>query len=860
MTNHWTDVSLSDVILVIGANPAENHPASFNHIEKALEKGSKLIVVDPRFNRSAAKADIYTQLRSGTDIAFIGGIINFVIKDIETNPANYNMTYITEYTNAPHLLNPNFKTPADLNGLFSGYNATTRSYNKADWTYQVDAAGIPLRDKTLKDPNSVFQVMKRHFARYTPAKVQEITGVTQDKFDVIARTFAATGRTGKAGTIMYAMGATQHTNGTQIIRAYGILQMLLANIGVAGGGINALRGESNVQGSTDYGILFGNLTGYLKQPVETDVSLTAFSNAPRAFALATEPKSLNWWKNTPKYTTSLMKSFYGTNATKDNDFGFHWMPKNDTGANYSWIPLFKNMYDGKIKGLLCFGMNPAVSGPNQTQTVQGLEKLEWMVVTDLWETESANFWKRPGVDPTSIKTEVFVLPAACSYEKEGSVTNSSRWMQWRYKAVEPPGDAKDDAYMVVRIFQELRKLYNAETNADLKLKAEPITKLDWPYDPSDPELTRKIAKEINGYNLTTGKLVTNFTTLADDGTTTCGNWLYSGSYVEPEALDAYEKAHPELFPTGMIGNRSARRDITDAHPLSILDAAGQPIKVGLNTYFGWAWPLNRRIIYNRASVDLDGNPWDKEHPVIKWDGAKWLGDVADNAAAPLSQAAGVLPFIMNTEGVGKLWGPGLTDGAFPEHYEPWESPVANAMNDNLLAQYDPTFKIWEGGLDIKGSPADYPIVCTTFRVVEHWQAGGLSRNLPWLVELVPQPYVEISEALASDKGIKSGDLVKVSSARGSVELAAMVTRRIQPFNLSGKTIHQVAMPWHWGWAGLTQGASANILTPNAGDANTMIPESKAFLVKIETTGKTVEMSDRTGRYKPIEPLVIKRGS
>jgi formate dehydrogenase major subunit len=855
MTNHWTDIANADAILVIGANPAENHPASFKHIERALDLGKKLIVVDPRFNRSAAKADIYAPMRSGGDIAFIGGLIKYVIDDIEKNPANYNLTYISEYTNAAYLLNPNFKGPADLNGLFSGYNEATRSYNKADWTYQFDDKNIPLKDKTLKDPNCVFQVMKKHFARYTPAKVEEISGMSLAKFNEIAPIFAATGRVGKAGTIMYAMGATQHTNGTQIIRAYGILQMLLANIGVAGGGINALRGESNVQGSTDYGILFGNLTGYLKQPIETDTSLAVFSGAPRAFTVATEPKSLNWWKNTPKYTTSLMKSFYGAAATKDNDFGFHWLPKNDTGVNYSWIPLFKNMHDGKIKGLTCFGMNPAVCGPNQTQTVQGLEKLEWLVVTELWETETANFWKRPGANPASIGTEVFLLPAACSYEKEGSVTNSSRWMQWRYKAVEPPGDAKDDNYILIRIMQELRKLYAAGgPNADA------ITKLDWPYNPEDPELPRKVAKEINGYNLTTGKLMANFVGLLDDGTTSCGNWLYSGSYVEPENLDAYEKAHPELFPAGYVGLRAARRDITDTHPLSILDAAGAPVKIGLNTYYGFAWPLNRRIIYNRASVDPDGKPWDTEHPVIKWDGAKWLGDVADNAAAPLSAAAGVLPFIMTHEGVGRLWGAGLSDGAFPEHYEPWESPVANAMNNNPLAQFDPTFRIWEGGLDIKGSPVDFPIICTTFRVVEHWQAGGLSRNLPWLVELMPSPYVEISEALASEKNIKNSDLVKVSSARGSIELAAMVTKRIKPFTLSGKTVHQVAMPWHWGWAGLSTGPSANVLSPNAGDANTMIPESKAFLVQVENTGRKADQAKITGRYKPIEPLVIRRGT
>jgi len=829
MTNHWTDVSNADVILVIGANPAENHPASFKHIERAMEKGAPLIVVDPRFNRSAAKADIYAQMRSGGDVAFIGGLINYVINDIEKNPANYNLTYITKYTNAAFLLNPAFKGPADLNGLFSGYNSTTRSYNKADWTYQVDGTTkIPLKDETLKDPNSVFQVMKRHFARYTPAKVEEITGMSQAKFNQIAPIYAATGKVGKAGTIMYAMGATQHTNGTQIIRAYGILQMLLANVGVAGGGINALRGETNVQGSTDYGLLFHILTGYLKQPVETDTTFTIFNSAPRAFTTAPDPKSLNWWKNTQKYTTSLMKSWYGANATKDNEFGFHWLPKIDTGVNYSWIPLFKKMFEGSFKGLLCFGMNPAVCGPNQTQTVQALEKLDWLVVTDLWEIETANFWKRPGADPASIKTEVFMLPAACSYEKEGSVTNSSRWMQWRYKAVEPPGEAEDDNWMLNKLMIELRRLYNAQGGPN----ADAITKLDWNYGPDavDPH---KVAKEINGYDLTTGKLMVNFVSLRDDGTTSCGNWLYSGSYNE-------------------TGNLSARRDLNDG-----------PFNVGLNSRWAWSWPVNRRIIYNRASVDLDGNPWDTQHPVVRWNTSltppNWEGDVIDGGTGPINQG-GVFPFIMTWEGTSRLWGPGLADGAFPEHYEPWESPVANAMNTNPLAQFDPTFKIWEGGLDKKGDPADFPILCTTFRVVEHWQTGAMSRNLPWLVELVPHPYIEISEQLAAEKGIESGDIVAVSSARGRIELAAMVTKRLKPFTLSGKTVHEVAIPWHWGWAGLAPGVSANVLSPNAGDANTMIPESKAFLVKVETTDKKVELPKLTGRAKPIEPLTIKRGS
>lgn len=819
MTNHWTDVANANLVLIIGANPAENHPASYTHILRAQSNGGKIVVLDPRFTRSAAKADMYAPIRSGTDIAVVGAIINYVVNDIEANPAKYNMTYLTEYTNAPTLINPDFKGPADLDGLFSGYNAETRSYTKTTWSYQLDSAGVPIKDKTLKNPNSVFQLLKKHYSRYTFAKANEVSGIPVDKLQEIAKLVAATGAPNKAMTIMYAMGATQHTYGTQLIRTYCILQLLLGNVGLAGGGINALRGESNVQGATDWGILFHLLPGYLPAPTEADTTLAAYNT--RTAVVKREPRSLNWWSNRPKYIASLLKTWYGDNGTVANDFGFNWLPKMDTGANHSFIPLFKNMYEGKIKGLMIWGQNPVVSGPNQQQIVGGMEKLDWVIAADLWENESANFWKRPGANPANIKTEVFLLPAAASFEKEGSVANSSRWMQWRYKAVEPPGEAMPDLDIINKLMLKLRELYNAEGGPN----ADAITKLAWNYGTHvDPH---QVAKEDNGYDLKTGKLIGNFTLLLTDGTTSCGNWIYSGSYNE-------------------TGNLSARRDLDDG-----------PFNIGLNAKYAWSWPLNRRIIYNRASVDLDGKPFNPDKPVVKWNDTTkaWEGDIIDGGSGPLNQG-GWLPFIMQAEGVGSLFGPGLTDGPFPEHYEPWESPVSNVLSKQ---QDNPVFKIWEGGLDVKGSAAEFPIACTTFRVVEHWQAGAMSRNLPWLVEMVPSPYVEISETLAAEKGIAAGDIIKVSSARGSVELPAMVTKRVQAFNLGGKTIHQVAIPWHWGWAGLGTGASANVLSPNAGDANTTIPESKAFLVKIEKTDKTAEMLKLGHRSVPIEPLPLKRG-
>ncbi len=801
MTNHWGDIANADVILALGANPAEGHPAAFGWIMKAKERGAKLISIDPRFTRTSSKADIYAPMRSGTDVAFVNGMINYVIQDIERNPANYNMTYILEYTNASYLLNPDFKGPADLDGLYSGYaggvngtDAAKRRYDKSTWTYQRDEKGIPKKDRTLKDPNCVFQVMKKHFARYTPDKVSAVCGTPKDVFLEVCKTYATTGKTGKAGTITYAMGTTQHTNGAQNIRAYSVLQTLLANMGVAGGGINAMRGESNVQGSTDYGLLYHILTSYLPNVTDADTSLEAYLK--RITPTSNDPQSLNWGKNNPKYMVSLLKAWYGDAAQKSNEFGFHYLPKLDATKNYSFIALFEAMAAGTIKGLMCWGQNPAVGGPNSNLERKALENLDWLVAIDLWQTETGNFWHRPGVDPASIKTEVFVLPALASYEKEGSVSNSSRWMQWRYKAANGPGEAEDDLWMMNKLMLKLKELYAKEGGPS----AESITKSDWNY--GDPPSPHTVAKEINGYDLATGKLVANFTGLKDDGTTSCGCWIYSGSYTED-------------------GNMAARRDLTP-------DA----FNIGLYPKWSWCWPLNRRIIYNRASVDPKGEPFDKEHPVIKWNPTKggmggWDGDVADNAAPPLSEQGGVLPFIMVNDGQARLFGPGMAEGPFPEFYEPWETPVTNAMSKQ---QSNPIFKVWRPAE--QGNPDRFPIVATTYRVVEHWQAGAMTRNLPWLVEMMPEPFVEISEELAAEKGIANGSKVTVESMRGKVTMVAVVTKRFKPFQLNGKKVHQVGLLWHWGYTGLSTGDSANLLTPHVGDANTMIPEYKAFLVDV----------------------------
>jgi formate dehydrogenase major subunit len=714
---------------------------------------------------------------------------------MERYPENYNMVYVTEYTNASFLINPAFKGAADLDGLFSGYDSSKRSYDKSSWQYQVDENGIPKMDKTLKDPNCVFQILKKHFARYDADMSCKITGTPKDTYLEICQTYAATGKPGKAGTIMYAMGTTQHTNGTQNIRSYAMLQLLLGNIGVAGGGINALRGESNVQGSTDMCLLAHILPGYLKQPTNVDTTLQKLLE--RVTPKSNDPKSANWWQHYPKYMVSLLKAWYGNAATKGNEFGYQYLPKTTKPyTDYSHIGLFEAMHAGIIKGLMCWGQNPAVGGPNANLERRALEKLDWLVAVDLWETETAAFWKRPGVDPKAIKTEVFMLPAAASFEKEGSVTNSGRWMQWRYKTVNPPGDAEDDLLILNRLVLKLKELYTSQGGPN----AEAITKLTWDYgDTPDPH---KVAKEINGYDLTTGMLLPSFGKLKDDGTTSSGNWLYCASYTED-------------------GNMAARRDPTPG-----------PFNIGLSPNWGWCWPVNRRIIYNRASVDLNGVPWDKEHPVIWWQNGKWMGDVPDGGWPPMAvdPEKTRYAFIMKPEGHARLFGMGRADGPLPEHYEPWESPVENQMSGT---QNDPALLKGDSADSERGDPTKYPIVATTYRVSEHWQAGQMTRNLPWIVELMPEMFVELSEELAAEKGIVNGGKVIVESARGQVEAVAMVTKRFRPFQINGTVVHEIGLPWHWGYTGLSKGDSANLLTPHVGDANTMIPEYKAFLCNVK---------------------------
>ena len=835
MTNHWVDFKNSDVILIMGSNPASNHPVSWKWIQEAVNtRNAKIICVDPRFTQSAAKAHLYAPLRSGTDIAFLGGMIRYILE----NKLHFE-EYVREYTNASFLVNPELKMPGDNKGVFSGL--TNGKYEKDTWSYQTDAAGVIKKDKSLRDPHCVFQLLKKHYSRYTPELVSKITGTPVEKLVEVYKLYGSTGKPNKAGVDLYAMGWTQHTVGTQNIRTMCIIQLLLGNMGIAGGGVAAMRGESNVQGSTDHGLLFHIWPGYLGTPTASLPTMKVYNekNTPTT----KEKDSLNWWKNKPKYIASFLRSMYGTKMSMEE--AYSTMPKIDDGANYSWLMIFDQMYKEKFSGFFAWGMNPACSGAHSNKVRQAMGKLDWMVNVNLFDNETGSFWRGPGMDPTKIKTEVFMLPCASSIEKEGSIANSSRLQQWRYKAVSPVGDSLPDGDIMSEIFFKVKELYEKKGGPH----KEAITELTWPYGKMkgkhfhyDP---RMVAAEINGFFLEDkkvenptkkgefrefkkGDLVPTFAWLQDDGSTSSGCWVYCGS-VTPDK--------------GILPMRRGQADPTD---------------LGLFPEWAWSWPVNRRIIYNGASVDPEGKPWDPSRAVIKWNGEKWVGDVPDGAGDP---GKGRPPFIMKSDGVASLYGPGLADGPFPEHYEPLECPVEKNLmspqkNNPVIKRFDK--KGVGSDLDVYSGVTTcdprFPFIGCTYRVSEHWQTGVLTRWCPWLAEMQPGMFVEMSEELAKLKSIKNGDKCIVSSARGEVEATAIVTPRFKPFIINGdkdNPIHEVGIPWHFGWITtkdrkyspgdkkaevFTHGDAANLLVPTIGDANTMIPESKAFMVNVAKKG------------------------
>ncbi len=816
MTNGWVDIKNADVVLCMGGNPAENHPCGFKWaIEAKKTRGAKLIAVDPRFTRTAAVADLYAPVRAGSDIAFLLGVIRYAI---ETK--RFHEDYVKLHTNASYLIGEKYGFD---DGLFSGFDDEKKEYDKANWGYDADAKtkayGV---DPTLQNPRCVFQLLKKHVDRYTPETVEKICGTPKEAFLKVCELVTSTGNAQRVGTILYALGWTQHSVGVQIIRCAAMLQLLLGNVGRPGGGVNALRGHSNIQGATDLAGTFEILPGYLKTPVGPQQTLKDYLESATPTTLNKQAwASMNYWVNYSKFMVSLLKAAYGKNATKENDFGYAWLPKVD--GNYSWMFIYDDMYRGSStrvggkepapEGFITFGMNPVGIGPNSSKIINALSKLKWMVVVENYEIETATFWKAPkeygGPDSSKIQTEVFQLPASGFAEKDGTFTNSARWMQWKWKALDPPGNCKTDQEILARIFLAVRDLYKKEGGPG----AESVLNVTWNYtNPAAPDLG-EVLKEINGKAITdipdpkdktkmirtAGQQLENFGQLQDDGSTLCGNWLHLGVYTE-------------------AGNNAQRRNNAD------------PTGLGMFHQWGFCWPANRRIMYNRASADAEGKPWDPTRPGIVWNGEKWVGDVPD--IKPDSKPGEFGAFIMNPEGVGRLFAPTLNDGPFPEHYESVEAPVENLLHPKVTSS--PVTKKFSSDKDVYGKKEDFPIVCTTYRLTEHYHYW--TKHTDVLNQLQPGFFVEIPVALAQQKGIANGSKVKVSSARGSIEGVAMVTKRLFPLKINGKEFWQIGFPLHWGYAAGDTGHTgplANFLTPSAMDPNTWTPEFKTFLVKLE---------------------------
>jgi formate dehydrogenase major subunit len=877
MTNGWIDIKNTDMMLIMGGNPAENHPCGFKWpVEAKLRRNAKMIVVDPRFTRTASQADLFLQIRAGADIAFLGGVINYAIQNNRIAK-----DYLVNYTNAAFIVKEGFKLPDD--GLFSGFDAAGETYDKATWNYEEggkieaaaaessnsnsqatsskdsssksggkdseesgsggghQAAGGPgasgeggkkpppklppnvAYDLSLQHPRCVFQLLKQQYSRYTPEMVERITGIPKDQFVKAADLFTSIRKDGdmkKAGTIIYAVGWTQHTFGTQIIRTAAILQLILGNVGRAGGGVNALRGHSNIQGATDMGGVFDIFPGYLKIPEPNDTDLATFLK--RTTPTPSKPNewdSYNYWSNTPQFMVSFLKSLYGDSAKKENDFNYQYLPKID--RKFSWTEMWDEMYAGKVKGLFAFGMNGVAIGPNSRKNIEALKKADFLVVCDLYPEETAEFWQSPGItkdDMKQINTTVYRLPGAGFAEKDGTFVNSARWLQWKYVAIPPPGNAKVDQEILARIFLKVRELYQQEGGK----VPDPILNLSWAYTtPQNPSLA-EVAKEINGKALAdltdeklfpgqtikAGQQVPGFAWLKDDGTTACGNWLYSGSWTE-------------------AGAQMQHRGTDD------------PSGLGVFPNWGWSWPANRRVMYNRASCDPAGKPWDMERRQVWWNEAqqKWIGNDVPDFKADSKPADHMGPFIMNPEGVGRIFAPlaAFADGPFPEHYEPVESPVANPLHPKQ--SNNPVAKKFKSDMDKLGTADEFNIVCTTYRLTEHYHYW--TKNNPMNVQLVPEPFVEVPAQLADEMGITGGEKVKVTSARGHYIAKAMVTRRIKPMMIDGKKTYQIGIPIHWGYRGIAEDAgktslmTANQLSPAAIDPNAYTPEFKGFLVKIE---------------------------
>ncbi len=810
MTNAWTDIKNTDLVIVMGGNAAEAHPCGFKWVTEAkAHRGARLIVVDPRFTRTAAVADYYAPIRPGSDIVFLMGLIRWMIANDKVQ-----WDYVRAFTNASFLVKDEFGWS---DGLFTGYDEGKRDYDKSSWDYQIGDDGFARVDPTLEHPRCVWNLLKAHVDAYTPEMVERVCGTPKDKFLHIAAMIGECSARDKTMTLMYALGWTQHSKGSQNIRGMAMLQLILGNIGVRGGGMNALRGHSNIQGLTDMGLMSNLLPGYLNMPTEREADLPSYLSS-RAFK-PLRPGQTSYWQNYPKFFVSFMKAMWGEVAQPGNDWAYHYLPKLDV-PTYDIIRMFELMDQGHVNLYFCQGFNPLLAFPDRGKSTSALSKLKLLVVMDPLETETARFWENHGehnpVDTGAIQTEVIQLPTSCFAEDEGSLTNSGRWLQWHWPAGAPPGQARHDTWIMAQIFLRMRALYQAEGG----VFPDPIVNLHWPYaDPGEPT-PEELAHEINGRALApvtdlkdptkvlaeAGKLVTNFSQLRDDGSTACACWIYSGCWNE-------------------AGNNMARRDNLD------------PDDTGAYPNWSFSWPVNRRTLYNRASCDIDGNPWDPSRVLIRWTGEKWEGyDVPD--IAPTAKPQDVGPFIMNPEGVSRLFSRGMMrDGPFPTHMEPFESPLANVFNPQMRG--NPVARVFETDAAHLGTSDEFPYVATSYRLTEHFHYWTKTNRVN--AALQPEFFVEISEELAAERGITKGGWVRVWSARGQVRAKALVTKRIRPLICDGKTVHVVGIPLHWGFVGAAKkGWGPNSLTPAVGDANIETPEYKAFLVNIEpSTGEAL---------------------
>jgi len=814
------DLANADCILIEGSSMAENHPVGFRWVMAAKERGATLIHVDPRFSRTSAVADLWVPIRAGTDIAFLGGLVHYVIER-----EKYFKDYVLHYTNASALIREDFRMPDDgLDGFFSGWNPDKRLYDSQTWQYDSDDVSHPNRDLTLQHPRCVFQLLKRHYARYTPEMVEKVCGIPQALFFQVAEKFTGASGPDKTAAMAYAVGWTQHSKAVQMIRIASILQLLLGNIGRPGGGIMALRGHASIQGSTDIPTLYDILPGYLPMPRAGMGEDTLHDYISKH----TNPTGL--WTEFGKYFVSLLKAYYGKNATAENEFGFRWLPK--LSRNHSFFKIVYQMADAQVEGYFCMGQNPAVAAQHAGFQRKALAKLKWLVVRDMVELEPATFWlnspeiERGELKTEDIATEVFLMPAAGHAEKEGAFTNTQRMVQWREKAVEPPGDCKSESWFMHQLAKRLKQKAAASNDP----MDEPLRALDWWYpeeENGEPNMEAVLA-EINGWHtaphaeakgtlwvkdvegrLHHGPQIDHYQDLKDDGSTASGCWIYAGIL----GSDGINKAH-RRDPHGPYGHG-----------------------------WGFAWPSDRRILYNRASARPDGAPWSERKKLVWWDpvAKRWVGnDVPDfppdkppdyqppPGATGLNAHPGDRPFIVQEDGLGWLYVPrGLEDGPMPTHYEPIESPVSNALYRRNTDPVIDWFTRQENRFAPPGDPR-FPYVLTTYRLTEHHTAGGMSRWLSHLAELQPEFFIEMSPELAEELKVKNGDYVTIATMRAAVEARALVSRRLRPVRVgAGQLVHQVAVPFHWGRGGPIKGDSACDLLAISGEPNVTIMETKA---------------------------------